>query len=71
MLLLSLGSVAGLLLGILGSRVPASIVHEATVYDPVVLAGAVAAMIAIGALAALVPARRAVGVEPAVLLREE
>ncbi|MGA7522512.1 MAG: ABC transporter permease [Acidobacteriaceae bacterium] len=70
-LLLSLGSVAGLLLGILGSRFLASIVYEATVYDPVVLSGAVAAMIAIGALAALVPARRAVGVEPAVLLREE
>ncbi len=31
----------------------------------------VAAMIAIGAPAALVPARRAIGVEPSVLLREE
>lgn len=70
-LLLGIGSVAGLGLGILGSRVLAFVVYEATVYDPVVLAGAVAAMIAIGALAALVPARRAVGVEPAVLLREE
>jgi predicted permease len=70
-LLLGFGSVAGLFLGILGSRVLASIVYEATVYDPIVLSGAVAAMIAIGALAALVPARRAVGVEPAVLLREE
>jgi predicted permease len=70
-LLLSLGSVAGLALGVLGSRVLASIVYEATVYDPIVLTGAVAAMIAIGSLAALVPARRAVGVEPAVLLREE
>lgn len=70
-LLLSVGSVAGLLLGILGSRVLASIVYEATVYDPIVLAGAVATMIAIGTLAALTPARRSVGVEPAVLLREE
>jgi predicted permease len=70
-LLLGIGSVAGLLLGVLGSRVLASIVYEATVYDPIVLSGAVGAMIAIGALAALVPARRAVGVEPAVLLREE
>jgi predicted permease len=70
-LLLGVGSVAGLLLGILGSRVLASIVYEATVYDPIVLTGAVTAMIVIGALAALVPARRAVGVEPAVLLREE
>jgi ABC-type antimicrobial peptide transport system permease subunit len=71
LLLLGVGSMTGLILGILGSRVLASIVYEATVYDPIVLAGAVAAMIAIGGLAALVPARRAVGVEPAVLLREE
>jgi predicted permease len=71
LLLLGAGSMAGLILGILGSRVLASIVYEATVYDPIVLAGAVASMIAIGALAALVPARRAVSVEPAVLLREE
>jgi len=70
-LLLGIGSIAGLALGVLASRVLASIVYEATVYDPLVLTGAVAAMIAIGALAALVPARRAVGVEPAVLLREE
>lgn len=70
-LLLALGSVTGLALGVLGSRVLASVAYEATVYDPVVLTGAIAMMIAIGALAAAVPARRAVLVEPAVLLREE
>jgi ABC-type lipoprotein release transport system permease subunit len=46
-------------------------VYEATVYDPVVLVGAIAAMVLIGSMAAAVPARRAVNVEPAVLLREE
>jgi ABC-type antimicrobial peptide transport system permease subunit len=60
-----------LALGVLGSRVLASIVYEATVYDPVVLVGAIAAMVLIGSMAAAVPARRAVNVEPAVLLREE
>ncbi len=70
-LLLSVGSAAGLAFGILGSRVLANVVYEATVYDPVVLSGAIVMMIAIGALAAAVPARRAVLVEPAVLLREE
>jgi ABC-type antimicrobial peptide transport system permease subunit len=70
-LLLGGGSVAGLALGILGSRLLANVVYEATVYDPVVLAGAIVAMIAIGSIAAAVPARRAVSVEPAVLLREE
>ena len=70
-LLLAVGSAAGLALGALGSRVLASVVYEATVYDPVVLAGAIAAMLLIGAMAAAIPARRAVSVEPAVLLREE
>ncbi len=71
MLLLGIGSVAGLALGALGTRVLASIVYEATVFDPAVIAGAIAAMVLIGAMAAAVPARRAVSVEPAVLLREE
>ncbi|HEY6445694.1 MAG TPA: ADOP family duplicated permease [Acidobacteriaceae bacterium] len=70
-MLLGLGSVAGLGLGVLGSKVLANIVYEATVYDPAVIAGALAMMVTIGALAALVPAQRAVRVDPAVLLREE
>jgi predicted permease len=70
-LLLSVGSVAGLGLGALASKVLANVVYEATVYDPVVIAGALAAMVAIGAAAAAVPARRAFSVDPAVLLREE
>jgi predicted permease len=69
--LLGVGSVAGLTLGALGSRVLSSIVYQATVYDPVVLIGAIVAMVLIGSMAALVPARRAVTVEPAMLLREE
>lgn len=71
LLLLGCGSVAGLLLGVLASKVLASIVYEATVYDPAVVAGALAAMICIGAAAAAVPAQRAVQVDPAALLREE
>ena len=70
-LLLGIGSVAGLALGALGTRVLASIVYQATVYDPVVLAGAIAAMVLIGTMAAAVPAHRAVSVEPAILLRDE
>jgi len=70
-LLLGVGSVAGLILGALASRVLASIVYEATVYDPLVLTGAIGAMVLIGLMAAAIPAQRAVGVEPAELLREE
>lgn len=69
--LLAVGSLAGLALGVLGSRVLARIVYQATVYDPFVLGGAIAAMVAIGALAALGPARRAMLADPAVLLKDE
>ncbi len=71
LILLAGGSLAGLVLGAAASRVMASIVYEATVFDPVALTGAVVAMIALGAAAAAVPARRALRAEPARLLREE
>jgi ABC-type antimicrobial peptide transport system permease subunit len=71
LLLLSVGSVAGLALGVLGSRVLASIVYQATVNDPQVLGGALATMVLIGSAAAAVPARQAMRLDPALLLREE
>jgi ABC-type antimicrobial peptide transport system permease subunit len=69
--LLAFGSSAGLLLGILASRVLASIVYQATPRDPIVLVGAVLAMSLVGLLAASVPAHRALSVDPMILLREE
>lgn len=69
--LLAFGSTAGLLLGMLASRVLASIVYEATARDPLVLAGVVLAMSLVGLLAAWIPARRALAVDPMMLLREE
>jgi MacB-like periplasmic core domain len=69
--LLAVGSAAGLLLGILASRVLASIVYQATPRDPLVLAGVVVAMCLVGLLATLVPAQRALSTDPVVLLREE
>jgi ABC-type antimicrobial peptide transport system permease subunit len=69
--LLTLGSVAGLLLGMLASRVLAAIVYQATPRDPVILAGVVIAMALLGLLATWIPAQRALSVDPAVLLREE
>ena len=62
---------AGLLLGILASRVLAFIVDQATPRDPLVLAGVVLAMSLLGLLAAWIPARRALSVDPMILLREE
>ena len=69
--LLAFGSAAGLLLGVLASRVLALIVYQATPRDPLVLAGAVLAMSSRGLLATWIPARRALAIEPSMLMREE
>ena len=69
--LLALGSAAGLLLGILASRVLAHIVYQATPRDPVVLGGVVLAMLLLGLLATWIPAQRALSLDPLALLREE
>jgi predicted permease len=69
--LLAFGSAAGLVLGILASRVLAFIVYQATPRDPLLLAGVVVAMLALGLLATWVPAQRALSIDPVTLLREE
>ncbi|PYU60765.1 MAG: ABC transporter substrate-binding protein [Acidobacteria bacterium] len=69
--LLAYGSAAGLLLGILASRVLAFIVYQATPRDPLVLAGTVLAMSLLGLLATWIPAQRALSIDPMILLREE
>jgi predicted permease len=69
--LLACGSVAGLALGILASRVLAFIVYQATPRDPLVLAGVVLAMALVGLLATWIPAQRALSLDPLRLLREE
>jgi predicted permease len=69
--LLALGSAAGLLFGLLASRVLAFIVYQATPRDPLVLTGVVLAMALLGLVAAWIPAQRALSIDPAILLREE
>ncbi len=69
--LLAFGSAAGLVLGILASRVLALIVYQATPRDPAVLAGVVLAMALLGLLATWIPAQRALSLDPSTLLREE
>jgi len=69
-LLLTVGSAAGLLLGIVATRVLAMIVYQASALDPVVLLGVLAIMTLVGIVSASVPATRAVTVNPAKLLRE-
>ena len=69
--LLAVGSIAGMILGVLATRVLSSIVYQATPKDPVILVGVILTMLGVGVVAGLVPARRALAVDPMILLRDE
>jgi predicted permease len=69
--LLVIGSASGLILGLLATKVLAYIVYQATPRDPLVLAGVVLAMLLLGLVATWIPAQRALGVNPLILLRED
>ncbi|WP_114209093.1 FtsX-like permease family protein [Acidisarcina polymorpha] len=70
-ILLSIGSISGLGLGVAASRLLASVVYQANASDPFVIVGVAVTMAFIGLISAAVPARRALQVEPARLLRDE
>jgi predicted permease len=69
--LLLAGSAAGLLLGVLASKVLSYIVYQASPNDPVVLSSVVLTMLVLGLVAAWIPAQKAMTVDPMILLREE
>jgi len=69
--LLSAGSAAGLVLGILATKVLSHIVYQAGPKDPLVRGGVVLTMLVLGLLAAWIPAQKALAVNPIILLREE
>jgi ABC-type antimicrobial peptide transport system permease subunit len=69
--LLAIGSIAGLALGVMATRVLSFIVYQATPKDPFVLGGVCGTMLLLGLLAAWIPARRALAVDPLILLRED
>jgi predicted permease len=71
LVLLLSGSIAGLVLGMLASRLLAQIVYEATPCDPLVLGGVMLTMALLGLLATWIPARHALTIDPARLLRDE
>jgi len=68
---LAAGSVAGIAIGLLFTRVLSHIVYQATPSDPWVLCGVVGSMLVLGLMAAWIPARRALAVNPLILLRDE
>ncbi len=71
LVLMTAGSAAGLVLGVLATRVLSYIVYEATPKDPMVLGGVGLTMLLLGLIATWIPARRALAVDPLILLREE
>ena len=71
MALLGVGSAVGLIAGALASRLLGQIVYQANPRDPMVVGGAVVTMVVLGVAAAAIPARRALGVDPSRLMREE
>ncbi len=71
LILLSAGSVAGILLGIAASRVLSAIVFQATAQDPIVLTAVALTILLTGALSVAGPVRRALHVDPANVLREQ
>ncbi|MEP6822782.1 MAG: FtsX-like permease family protein, partial [Chthoniobacterales bacterium] len=69
--LLGLGSFAGVLLCVFASRLLGQIVYQANTRDPVVVFGAVLTMAMLGLVASALPALRALTVDPSKLLRDE
>jgi ABC-type antimicrobial peptide transport system permease subunit len=65
------GSLLGLLLGVLASRLLGQIVYQANPRDPVVVVGAVLTIALLGVAASAIPAMRALTVDPSRPLREE
>ncbi|HEX9943522.1 MAG TPA: ADOP family duplicated permease [Thermoanaerobaculia bacterium] len=70
-LLVGLGSAIGILAALLLTRLLSSLLYGVGAADPQALAGAVLALLAVGALAAFIPARRASRTDPALVLREQ
>jgi ABC-type antimicrobial peptide transport system permease subunit len=69
--LLAVGAVVGLCAAVLTGRVMGLIVYQANSHDPVVLGGVVLTMVLLGVVASALPARRALGIDPSRLMREE
>ena len=70
MTLVGLGGAIGIALAVVVTRLLAALLYGVEASDPTAMAGAVVVLLAVGTLAALVPARRASATDPAAVLRE-
>lgn len=71
LLLVCLGSAIGIVAALLLTRLLSSLLYGVTATDPQALAGAVLALLLVGALAAYIPAQRASRANPALVLRQQ
>jgi predicted permease len=71
MLPVAVGAAAGVALAFASARLVSSLLFEVSPYDPLLATGAVCVLLAVGATASLIPARRAASIEPMQALRSE
>jgi predicted permease len=71
LILLGSGSLVGIVLGAMASRLLSAIVYQASAQDPLLLAAVALTMLLTGLLSVAGPVRRALRVDPARLLREQ
>jgi predicted permease len=69
--LLAAGSMLGILAALMATPLLSRIVVNANSHDPLVLVGVLATMILLGGIATCIPVRRALGVNPSTLMRDE
>ena len=71
MVVVSVGGAAGLVVALTTSRLLSKLLYEVSPTDPIALLGACELLLATGAAAAYLPARRATQIDPANALRSE
>src|SRR5205085_8680657 len=71
MRLVALGAVVGVIAALAAGTLLRSLLFRVSGHDPVALAGSVALLLVVAALASYLPARRATRVDPLVALRYE
>jgi ABC-type antimicrobial peptide transport system permease subunit len=71
LVLAGIGLVAGVLLAVGVNQSLSGLLYETRPTDPRIFAGVAAVLLAVAALATLIPARRATQVDPAMVLREQ
>jgi ABC-type antimicrobial peptide transport system permease subunit len=71
LMLLSIGSTIGLILGAAASRLLSAVVYQASALDPIVLCAVAFTMLLTGLVSIVSPVRRALHIDPAGVLREQ